>query len=755
MLKVFGKRSHGQTRSLNALDEIAQIEDAMSAVTHIMNDNVDEAEAHLSKGSSPFHQLGKGVVIFIRATLGFEQDVMREASATLADAENTAYESQRRAHRAAGVYNSPIYPPGTEYAVCLAEAQLMSAIVGVLNESLTEAIKSFYKLRKAYLTLEGIMDAEKKFLQTRSTSSLGSTNSEEVSRPLSRSSGRSAGSAVPKPSSSEKEATAALKAVTGESPKAKDKEVAVEKDEKPQVDDDDDDDFDFVDADEDRQVETPMEYMGHLNVPADNGGSVSVDNTKKDVHIKSSSAPDLPSRDAPPTTSVPDVVEDFDALTLTNTVKDNQDISVYGDHPIDTFIISGSNFCFGILLLIMSLVPPAFATLLKIVGFKGDRERGIQMLWQATKFHNIHGAMAGLVIFGYYNGITGFCDIIPRSGEGSYPKERCRLLLAEMRQRYPKSHLWLLEEARAFATEKELEKAVDFMAKAGESPLKQLEALGWFERSLNTMYMHDYAETSKSFIKCITLNNWSHGLYYYIAAASQVELYRKFKDTDPGAAGVYKAQAVKYFEQVAPNTGKKRFMARQLPFDVFVNRKIAKWQERAKEWSCDLIDAVGVSPFEEMIYFWNGFKRMRDDHLDESLANLAWSESASNPHWGKEGLDEKAILAVLRAATLRSKGDSQQAKDILQKEIISVDRQLFKGHNMDSWTAPIARYEMAACVWREADINGKPEQHPDMLEECKTWLVEVSGWESYDLDARIGMKVTTGKSTLRRYGVEC
>ncbi|KAF1956272.1 hypothetical protein CC80DRAFT_548568 [Byssothecium circinans] len=753
MLKALGLRNHGQTRSLNALDELAQIEDAMSAVTHIMNDDVDAAEAHLKKGSSPFHQLGKGVVEFIRATLSFEQDIMREASATLSEAENTAYENQRRAHKTSSAYHSPIYPPGTEYAVCLAEAQLMSAIVGVLNESLTEAVKGFYKLRKAYLTLEGVMDAEKKFLETRSTSSLASTASGSPSRPASRASEDRARSVAPKPPIPDKSAKRTLSTDTEED-KTKDKEGIAK--EKGTLDGEEEDEFDFVDADEDHEkVETQMEYMGHLNVPTEKGQGIGLDNKRRDVHIKSSSAPNLPSEETKLDTSVPDAVDDFDKLTLTDTIKASEDISKFSDHPVDVFIISGANFCFGILLLIISLVPPAFATLLKIVGFKGDRERGIQMLWQATKFHNIHGAMAGLVIFGYYNGITGFCDIIPRSGEGSFPKERCKVLLAEMRKRYPKSHLWLLEEGRNLASEKELEKAIDYISTTAESPLKQLEALNWFERSLMTMSIHDYAETSKSFLKCITLNNWSHGLYYYICGAAHVQLYRNVKDTDPKAAGVYKAKAKEHFDKVAPNTGKKRFMARQLPFDVFVNRKIAKWVDRAKEWNCDMIDAVGVSPIEEMIYFWNGYKRMRDEHLDVSLANLAWSDSPSNPHWDKEDLDEKGILAVLRAATLRSKGETEKARELLQSEVIAVDRQLFKGHNKDAWTAPIARYEMAACVWREADKEGRPGDYPEKLEECGKWLVEVSGWESYDLDARIGMKVTTGKSTLRRYGIEC
>ncbi|KAI9674775.1 MAG: Mitochondrial outer membrane protein iml2 [Caeruleum heppii] len=718
-------KPNASTRSLNSLDEPQYLEDALRAATHIMNDDVEAAEAGLSKGNSSFHKLGKGVVTFLRATLGFEQEVMREASERLTDAEATALNDQRRAQREVTSYHSSIYPPGSEFALCHAQSQLMSAVVGVLNESLTESIKGFYKLRKAFITLDGLLEAENRYMRGRSVTSLGSTGSKSIDAPV-------------MPGGFGDDGTTATddRLRAAQDNKGKNTIVKEGVPAPARRGEEADDDDAFYDADE-----TPKTSSASIGNSGLSESGLAQQMTDLSLHHHQMA-------------STPTVIAPSNHMTL----DQDPNSDAFSD-PIDIFIHSGSNLCFGLLLLMISMIPPAFGRLLYIIGFRGDRERGLKMLWQASKFHNINGAMAGLTLLGYYNGVVGFCDILPDATEDTvdgYPRQRCVDLLVEMRDRYPMSRLWMLEEARMQAANRNLERAVELLSGDVRSQLKQVEALAIFEKSLDAMFLHDYDLTSESFLKSVGLNNWSHALYYYIAGGAQVELYRQWKGSEPSKAKHHATQATTLLKKVPLHTGKKKFMAKQLPFDTYVFRKIQKWETRAKEWGVDLVDAVGVSPIEEMLYFWNGYKRMRPAHLETSLQKLSWSNSlTTNPLWSRENLDEYAILAFLRAVTLRHLGDFSGARKTLHDEILVHDKALFKGHLRDDWTAPCANYEMAVICWMERGEMGEAEKkgsrEEELVKECAEWLDRAAKWESYELDARIGLKVTSAQDTLKKH----
>lgn len=362
---------------------------------------------------------------------------MKQAAEILTQSEEAAYEHQRHAHRDA--YQSPIYPVGSEYALCHAESQLMSAVVAVLSESLTESIRGFYKLRKAYVALQEIAEAEKKFVASR-RAAMGTSSKRSVE--------------------------SSSNTLSGSQLQSNDKQL------------DDDDDLDFVDAAETPPTATPVTYQGHI------------DTNKLTSDLNGLSVDDANDKEQ----------------GLSQFEDQEPDIEELTKHPVDLFIHSGTSLCFGILNLLLSLIPPAFSKLLYVVGFKGDREEGLAMLWRAIKHsdvNGINGAIAGLVTLGYYNGMIGFCDIV---ASDAYPKERCRALLKKMRASYPKSTLWMLEEARMLAGDKRMEDALRVGDPvANPSKLKQVLALQYFEMSLNMMYLHRYQESADAFLK-VSLN---------------------------------------------------------------------------------------------------------------------------------------------------------------------------------------------------------------------------------------------------------
>ncbi|KAI4198166.1 MAG: hypothetical protein LQ350_005453 [Teloschistes chrysophthalmus] len=657
------------------------------------------------------------------------EDGLANASDRLAEAETTASADQKKAQRDSQSHRSAIYPAGSEYALCYAESQIMSAVVSVLNESLTESIRGFYKLRKAFITLDGILDAENRYMRGHPRRSLDSQRSRLADQSTTST----------KQKKSLRDTVQQNEVVVGAGMQGTSEQR------KPMGDDSDDDEFYDVN---DTATETET-YTGHLEI----------DGIVKDLSEASLNGPNSRSHspDLPPPKSLP----------TNHQIMDHDPDSDVFSNPIDVFVHSGANLCFGLLLVMISMIPPAFNKLLFIIGFHGDRDRGLLLLWQASKFHNINGAMAGLCVLGFYHAIIGFADILPDPSENKasqdaaqqeihgYPRERCQALLQDMRARHPKSQLWRLEEARMEAMDRHLDVAISLLEESAKhkSPLKQVEALNMFEKSLNAMYIHDYSLCAESFLKCVKLNNWSHALYYYIAGAAYVELYRQcvLSPSSDEKKKAYAAKATEYLQLAPKHAGKKKFMARQLPFDVMVTRKIQKWEARAREWGIPFVDAVGVSPLEEMVFFWNGFKRMNPSQLERSLENLSWSDrsEANRKNWQKEEKDEHAVLAVLRGATLRNLGRWDPAIKVLKEGALGVEKTELKGGMRDDWTMPCAHYEMGVISWMRRKEGGKGEE--EWVRESEGWIEKTAKWESYELDARIGLKVATAQDTLKKY----
>ena len=203
------------------------------------------------------------------------------------------------------------------------------------------------------------------------------------------------------------------------------------------------------------------------------------------------------------------------------------------------------------------------------------------------------------------------------------------------------------------------------------------------------------------------------------------------KNTDPAQAQVHKDAVLKYFHHAMHGVDRKKLMATELPFDNFVTRKIKKWTKRAEEWGIDLVDAVGVSPSEEMIYYLGGHKFLQESQLEKSLAILSWSERS--PRWNEEDTDEVCIQSLLKGVVYRCLGDLSETRRHLDR-VLKEDPKSFKGELKDNWVLPSAHYEMAIIAWTEKSLPLYDEA--EKLADCTRSLNTVSRWGSYELDAR-------------------
>ena len=183
-------------------------------------------------------------------------------------------------------------------------------------------------------------------------------------------------------------------------------------------------------------------------------------------------------------------------------------------------------------------------------------------------------------------------------------------------------------------------------------------------------------------------------------------------------------------------------MAKALPLEVLSDRKVKKWQKFAKERKCALVEAVGVSPLEEMIYMWKGYARIKPELLAQSIKVLEWQPPVDETGNVKSCLtehDEKVLLAFLKGVLTRHMGDYTRAKEIFEKEVIAVDKATMKG---EDWVPPSAHYEMGVAIWKESGLKEAKAIHE--------WLTKCTGWESYELDNRLGMRATTALDVFKQ-----
>ncbi|KAK9240759.1 outer membrane protein Iml2/Tetratricopeptide repeat protein 39 [Lipomyces kononenkoae] len=703
--RTSGPQATKSAKQLDAVEELAALSSALKAMDCIMADDLECANKILgstsSKSSLP--ALAKGVLSFIEATLGFEADKIREATEQLRVAEAAALRDRLRAQKTQ--HQSSSFAPGTEYYLAVAEAHLMGAVVLFLSESAIASVKSFYKLRRAYQILADIYNS----------------NLDE------------------------------------NSPVQKLPEIAVEKSELAET------------ADDDNEPVTDVIGVDQSLETADLESALEQVLEKDELDISAMPETQLP----------PQPAHKFKPFGGKNIRNGNAATAL-----ADDYIQSGVNLCFGILQLVISMIPPAFGRVLSLIGFRGDRDTSIQMLWEATSSDNIHGALALLTLLLYYTGPAQACDIT--LSETSFPRDRLLSVLARTRKRYPTSALWILQEARLRGMDGDLQRSLTILQTPMQIQMRQVQALVEFEKAMCYLDLHEFEPAAETFVKLTNLNSWSHALYTYVAGVCYVELYRgasRAAKKDAVKIAMYKKKAEELLLSAPSMIGKRRITGRPMPVELYLQRKVEKWKswmpptspKDSKNSSStsvnnassgvqpSIVDYIGTSPANEIIYFWNGYKRMPRDALEKSLAELNFHYAASpadvtpintpnkNSVYFQENakkyphiadIDELGVKFILESIVLRNLGYTEIGLKVLESEVMHISRSMLKGNHREDWIPPCGMYEQAVFEWFVKGTDGA-EKTLELLNKAAHYGHE------YELNTRIGVRIQTAVEVLK------
>lgn len=755
---------------MQALNQAKQFEVALKSMDYLLNDEAEIGLKLLSDGIDEvkkthgklYHTFGEdmilslatGVIHFLEATLGFEPKKIAKAQAAMNKTEQLAIKAEKF-NIEHNIIASEKYEIGMECKIAYIESCLLSALLMLFTESYMDTIKALYKLKKAYSGLISLNKTVQKLkdkpykLKKRASSKSENNDALNLSRETSKDSFETCFENESECNEYKEHIRANEDTLTAASKTSK-------------------------------SEETSKILLGNY-LPSDIPAGV-FENLESKQQLSS-----LSEKEHELISMMKDVYQMRDSRlrgshlgnkhpVLRKKLGDPQNAAAASSSSafvylngeghekptIDEFIESGVSLCYGIIQLILSILPPAVTTVLNAIGFKIDKLEGLQLLWDVVNERNIFSGLSlgSLVI--YYHGPFKFIDNnfdIPIEDKKIrhliHPGKLLDNQILKATCVFPESSLWVLQEGIILSSEGQLKKALDVIGRKPINSIQmlQIKAQIVFCRALLYCFSFEFEKAAADFLYLLEINEWSHAFYTYFAGCCYLEAYRlcDILSKDPTAAAIqhlvssidtskkqyFKKRAEECLEKAPTYLNKKKFMSNNLPFDNFMLRKLKQFNEiekKLKSSNVDLIDSVATSPIMELIYLYDGFNRM--DNVQLNFA-LNYALQYDNKATQLKVPSQISIKNFLNATILKNLKEFEQANSLIQKELLPliIDKNSGKfiklKHN--PWLYPSVFYELALINWNLKKMSG--------LKETIQYLRHSLGYmNDYELSSRIGMR---------------
>ncbi|XP_054710813.1 tetratricopeptide repeat protein 39B-like [Uloborus diversus] len=353
---------------------------------------------------------------------------------------------------------------------------------------------------------------------------------------------------------------------------------------------------------------------------------------------------------------------------------------------------SGVRMGLGIFYLVVSHLPTRIIRVLEMIGFCGDKEMGLQNMYDSVALEgSLRAPLTALFLLCYNTIITylfGLADGDLVSSE---------YIIKNMLQRYPRGALYLFLHGRLLEVKGEFDQAINLLLDSltVQDTWRQMRNLGSWELMWCYSFKFEWKNAQKYLEFLRKESRWSPAIYTYAYALT---LYMQY--LEDGRTDETKLFEVHDLMKKVPGL-KQKLAGKSFPLEKFVVAKAKKFVNQNDRL---------LLPFFEKMYVFNVFPmfRNRPDTVEKILSHVqnAGVSLPEDREPSSEEAEDYCLSLLLKAACLKLQGNPGKARENLVE--------LLKYENYLADDVYLATYAMAEIGYMAMDIGN--------YEEAIQWL---------------------------------
>ncbi|XP_008698430.1 tetratricopeptide repeat protein 39B-like [Ursus americanus] len=370
-------------------------------------------------------------------------------------------------------------------------------------------------------------------------------------------------------------------------------------------------------------------------------------------------------------------------------------------------LVGGVKFGLGAFNLILSLVPPKTLKLLNIVGYSGDKEVGLALLYESASESHINNILSVLTLLFYYSYI--YVAVGVEKGHDAAVEDLFLIYL----QKFPNCVVLKFFHARFSMLKGNFENAQLVLEECIfiQNEWKQVQHLCYWELMWCHIFLRNWRQAHRYADLLYQHSRWSKAIYVYSKAMLLALL-----PSDSVRSG--SEDITSLFLKV--ESLRIKILGTSVPIEKFVAEKGQRYGTTTGWFT--------AQPILEFLYAWSGFRVMSKklDLISSWLSIINRGQDLLRENPNKEyGADDISLLNLLKGLCLKHLGRYSTAEHYFNR-VIHKEKLL----KYDHYLVPYTYYELGILHYLKGDYDSATKN-----------LDNIKNYKDYSMEARLQFRV--------------